>query len=79
MCVCVCGTEDLPGKDDVAGWNVGWDGEIKGLAVGAFAAVAVRTVTLVGGGDLEGLAGVDGEADLAGAAPVVADAGQAVS
>jgi len=78
VCVCVCGTEDLPGKDDVAGRDVGWDSEIEGLAVGAFAAVTVRAVALVGGGDLEGLAGVDGEADLAGAAPVVADAGQAV-
>ncbi len=32
-------------------------------------------VALPGGGDLEGLALVDGEADLAGAAVVVADAG----
>ena len=39
----------------------------------------MRTVALVGGRDLEGLAGVDGEADLAGAAPVVADARQAVT
>lgn len=70
--------QDSPRKDDVPGRNVGRDGEVEGLAVGAFAAVAVRAVAWVGGGDLEGLAGVDGEADLAGAAPVVAYASQAV-
>lgn len=76
--VYVCEAEDVPGKHHVAGRNIGRDGKGKGLAVCSLAALAVRAVAVVGGGDLEGLAGVDGEADLAGAAPVVADAGQAV-
>ncbi len=68
----------LPGENHIAGRNVGGDGEVEFLAVGRTPAVTVRTISFEGGGYLEGLAAIDGEADLTGSAVVVAAAGQAV-
>lgn len=67
--------EPGPGEDGVAGGDIGGDVEVEVLLAGVFAALAVGAVALPGRGDLEGFAFVDGEADLAGPAVVVADAG----
>ena len=68
--------EPGPGEDDIAGRNVGRNVEVKVLQAGVLAALAMGAVALPGCRDLEGIALVDGEADLAGSAVVIADAGE---
>ena len=67
----------LPSKDSFSKRHVGRDREVKVLPVGVVSAIAMRAVSFVRRRDLEALALIDGEADLAGPAVVVTDAGDA--
>ena len=68
--------EPGPSEDDIAGWDVSGDCEVKVLLADVLRALAVGTVALPGCSDLEGVAFVDREADLTGSTVVVADAAE---
>ena len=68
--------EPGPAEDDIARGHISRDVEVEVLKRGVLTSLAVRAVAFPGGSDLPCVALVDGEADLAGSAVVVADTGQ---